>query len=77
MTSEFLFIVLFVIVDWYSYFMHNLFISVIFHVPNFYPSDFFFFFANKLMMEFMQPPFWFSFQLHKSTKAKRICFLKI
>ena len=39
MTSEFLSVVVCVIVDWYYYFMQNLFISVISHVPNFYLSD--------------------------------------
>lgn len=47
----------------------------IFHLPNFYPSDSFFI-ANKLM-DFVQPPYWFSFQFQKSTKAKCTCFLKI
>jgi hypothetical protein len=75
MASEFLSVVLCVIADWYYYFMQNLFISVIFQVPNFYPSDYFFV-ANKLM-DFMQPPHWFSFQFQKSTKVNCTCFLKI
>jgi len=71
MTSKFLSVV-FATVDYYHYFMQNLLISVIFHVPNFYLSDSFFV-ANK-QMDFMHPPYWVSFQFQKSTKAKCTCF---
>jgi hypothetical protein len=49
------------------------FISLIFHVPNFYPSDYLF----DTLMDFMQRPYLFYFQFHKSTKAKFNSFLKI
>jgi hypothetical protein len=51
------------------------FIPLIFHVPNFYPSDYLF--VTTTLMDFMQRPYLFYFQFHKSTKAKFNSSLKI